>query len=301
MLQYPPMIDLLQTLGSGILIGLVYALLGLCIVVVYRTSKVYNFAIGQLMVIGSFLFYLLLTKFGLPLFVSLPGGLLAAGLAGAIVERLTIKPMGQRDPVMATLATIGLSIFLGACVKLAGWAGISPGWQPLELPDISIGGRFLFLSQDIWAGLLCLAAFLLVVFFLFRTKWGLAVRAVSESQVKATAFGIDARLTLMLAWAVSTGCVTLAGVMISNFGVFSTSIAYVGIRALPVVFIGGLDSIVGALLGGIIVGVCESLVASYIEPLGLTGFKDVSAYLLVLVVLVFRPHGLFGTVRIERV
>jgi branched-chain amino acid transport system permease protein len=115
------------------------------------------------------------------------------------------------------------------------------------------------------------------------------------------AFGINARFILMIVWAISALCITVAGIMISNFGALQVGMAYVGLRAIPVVLIGGMDSIGGALVGGIIVGICEALAGSYIEPAGLVGFKDVAPYFLLLIVLFIRPYGLFGTVRIERV
>ena len=115
------------------------------------------------------------------------------------------------------------------------------------------------------------------------------------------AFGIDARFILLIIWSVSAVCIAVAGIMISNFGALSAGSGIVGLRAIPVVLIGGMDSIGGALVGGIIIGLCESLAGTYLEPLGLIGFKDVAPYLVMLLVLFVRPYGLFGTVRIERV
>jgi branched-chain amino acid transport system permease protein len=141
----------------------------------------------------------------------------------------------------------------------------------------------------------------MVLLFLFRTRWGVAIRATSENQAKAMAFGINARFILLIVWALSAICIAIGGIAISNFGSLSYITAIVGLRAIPVVLIGGMDSIGGALVGGIIVGICESLVGTYIEPMGLIGFKNVAPYILLLVVLLFRPYGLYGTVRIERV
>ena len=114
-------------------------------------------------------------------------------------------------------------------------------------------------------------------------------------------FGINARFILLIIWAISSCCIAVAGIMISNFGFLSASAALVGFRALPVVIIGGIDSIGGALISGIIIGIFESFVSAYIEPIGLVGFKDVSTYILMLIVLFIRPYGLFGTPRSERV
>jgi len=355
------MLDLLQTLGSGVLVGLVYALLGLCIVVIFKASESFNFAIGEFLVIGSFLFYVLFFndtlpwnkalvlgvviflifayilvvdgglrwRFALPLglvvgafifgifffglklpglvahplvrfLIALPLGLAAAGLVGAMVERLTIKPLLGRSPISMTIVTLGLGFFLRACVQLI-WGSHSYSFF-LDLPDITLdAGYFFFLSDPIWAGILSLLTFSLVIFFLFRTRWGLAIRATSEDQAKAMAFGINARFVLLLVWAISALCIAVAGIMISNFGALTAGMGFVGLRAIPVVLIGGMDSIGGALVGGILVGMCEALAGAYIEPLGLVGFKEVAPYLLLLIVLFIRPYGLFGTIRIERV
>ena len=355
------MIDLLQTLGSGVLVGLVYALLGLCIVIIFKASEAFNFAIGEFLIIGSFLFYVLFFNDTLPwhkalplgllifLFfsftlvtdrhlhlriaiplgfaagtlvffiffvglklpsliaspvlrfvVALPLGLLAAGVVGAVVERFTIKPLLGRSPIAMTIVTLGLGFFLRACIQLI-WGSHSYSFF-LDLPDITLEmGEFLFLSDPIWAGILSLLTFALVIVFLFRTRWGLAIRATSEDQAKAMAFGINARFVLLMVWGLSALCIAVAGIMISNFGALSAGMGFVGLRASPVVLIGGMDSIGGALVGGILVGMCEAVAGSYIEPLGLVGFKEVAPYLLLLIVLFIRPYGLFGTVRIERV
>jgi branched-chain amino acid transport system permease protein len=294
------MVDFIQALGSGILVGLVYALLGLSIVIIYRASEAFNFAIGEFLVIGSFLFYIFFFDLNIPLLIALPLGLLAAGMVGGLVERLTIKPLLGRSPLSMTIVTLGLGFFLRAGVQLI--FGSHSYSFFLELPDITQElGSLLFLSDPIWAGMLSLCTFGLIIFLLFRTRWGLAIRATSENQAKAMAFGIDARFILLIVWAISSACIAVAGIMISNFGALSSMSAIVGLRAIPVVLIGGMDSIGGALVGGIIVGVCESLAGAYIEPMGLIGFKEVAPYLLLLIVLLIRPYGLFGEVRIERV
>ncbi|MBW2566426.1 MAG: branched-chain amino acid ABC transporter permease [Deltaproteobacteria bacterium] len=296
------MSDLIQTIGSGILTGLIYALLGLCIVLIYKVSRAFNFAIGQFMVIGSYLFYTMYVALNLPLPVAFPLGLLTAGGMGALIARITIKPLLGKDPILMTKLTLGLYLFLNAFLNFALSYTGSPGWQPLALPNITFeSNNLLYLSEQIWAGILSLLTFALVMVALYRTHWGLSIRAVSESQVRAMAFGINARFILLIIWAISAGCIAVAGIMISNFGALSVSTAHVGLRALPVVIIGGIDSIGGALIAGIIVGVFESIVSAYIEPMGLIGFKDVSTYILMLIVLFIRPYGLFGTARIERV
>lgn len=294
------LMDLVQSLGSGILVGMVYALLGLGVVIVFRASEAFNFAVGEFLVVGAFLFLVFNSTLRLPILVALPLALLAAGAVGGLIERLTIKPLLGRSPISMTIVTLGLANVLRSLVQLVFGAHTYP--FELRLPDIKLEiGDLLFLSEALWAAMLSLATFGLVILFLFQTRWGVAIRATSESQAKALAFGIDAGFILFLVWMVSAVCIAISGIVISNFGSLSYVTGIVGLRAIPVVLIGGMDSIGGALVGGIAVGVCEALVGAYIEPRGLIGFKEVAPYILLLIVLIFRPYGLFGTVRIERV
>ncbi|MBT4642608.1 MAG: branched-chain amino acid ABC transporter permease [Deltaproteobacteria bacterium] len=294
------MTDFLQAVGDGVFIGLVYALLGLCIVIIFKASETFNFAAGEFLVIGAFVFYVFFFDLGLPMILALPLGLATAGLVGGLVEWFTIKPLLGRSPLSMTMVTLGLAFLLRSIVQFI-WGSESYSFF-MELPDITVeAGELLYISDPIWAGLFSVVTFVLVLLFLFRTRWGLAIRAVSEDQAKSMAFGINARFILLIIWAISSVCIAVAGIMISNFGALSVTSVGIGLRSIPVVLIGGMDSIGGALVAGIIVGVCESLAGAYIEPLGMVGFKEVAPYFLMLLVLFIRPYGLFGTVRIERV
>lgn len=294
------MTGLLQTLGTGILIGLVYALMGLSIVIVFKASEAFNFAIGEFLIIGAFLFYVLHFDLKIPLLVALPLGILCSALVGVLFDWIAIKPLLGQPPISMTIVSLGMGYIMRAVIEFI-WGSQSYAFA-LGLPDITIdaGGLF-FLSDPIWAGMTSLVTFMIVIFFLFRTRWGLAIRATSENQSKSIAYGINVRFVMMIVWAVSAACIGATGIMISNFGALAASTSIVGLRAIPVILIGGMDSIGGALVGGIIVGVVEALAGAYIEPLGLIGFKDVAPYILLLLVLIIRPYGLFGTVRIERV
>ena len=294
------MTGFLQTLGTGILIGLVYALMGLSIVIIFKASEAFNFAIGEFLIIGAFLFYVLYFDLKFPLLVAAPLGLLCSALVGAVFDWVAIKPLLGQPPISMTIITLGMGYIMRSLVEFI-WGSQSYSFV-LGLPNITVETEDLFfLSDPIWAGIVSLVAFILVIFFLFRTRWGLAIRATSENQSKSIAYGINVRLVMTIVWAISAVCVGASGIMISNFGALNASTSIVGLRAIPVILIGGMDSIGGALAGGIIVGVVEAMAGTYLEPLGLIGFKDVSPYILLLFVLIIRPYGLFGTVRIERV
>jgi branched-chain amino acid transport system permease protein len=292
--------DFVQSLGSGILSGLAYGLLGLGLVLIFRASEAFNFAVGEFLVIGGFLFYILYFGWHLPFLIALPIGLGAAAVFGAIVERVTIKPLMGRPALAMTIVTLGLSNILAG--GLQSTAGSNPYSFSLGLPDLTVElGLLIYPSPQVWAGLLSIIFFCLILLFLYRTRWGLVIQATSESQPKALCFGINAQFVLLLVWAIATVCIGAAGIVIANLGALSYQTSLVGLRAIPVVLIGGLDSIPGALVGGLIVGVVEAMTGAYIEPLGLIGFKEVVPYLVLLVTLFIRPYGLFGTVRIERV
>lgn len=290
----------LQYLGSGILSGLVYSLLGLGIVLIFRASEAFNFAVGEFLVTGAFLFYVFYFIWHIPLPLALALGLGASAIFGALCERTVIKPLMGRHPLSMTIITLGLSnILIGG---LQATAGSVPYSFSLGLPDATLEiGRLIFPSPRVWSGVISLTFFFLVIIFLYRTRWGLVIQATSESQAKALCFGINAQFILLLVWAVATVCIAASGIVIANLGALSSQASIIGLRALPVVLIGGLDSIPGALIGGLIVGIAESMTGAYIEPMGLIGFKEVSPYLVLIIALFIRPYGLFGTVRIERV
>ena len=290
----------LQSFFSGMLSGLSYGLLGLGLVLIFRASEAFNFAVGEFMVVGGFLFYLLHFNWHFPFLVALPAGLLAAAVFGAIVERTTIKSLMGRPALSMTIITLGLSNILAGGLQAT--AGSNPYPFSLDLLDLTIEvGTLIYPSPQVWAGVLSLVFFGLALYFIYRTRWGLVIQATSESQPKALCYGINAQFVLLLVWAVAAVCIAVSGIVVANLGALSVQTSLVGLRAIPVVLIGGLDSIPGALVGGLIVGVVEALTGAYVEPLGLIGFKEVVPYLVLLVTLFIRPYGLFGTVRIERV
>lgn len=294
------MMEILQAVFSGLLTGMVYALLGLGVVIIFKASEAFNFAVGEFLVIGAFLFFILHFDLRIPILIALVGGLGLSGLFAALVERLTIQPLLGRSPLSMTIITLGLASLLRAMVQLV--FGAHSYSFSLDLPDLTLEvADMIFLSEQVWASLLSGCTFGLVMLFLFRTRWGVAIRATSESQAKAMAYGINAKLILIVVWALSAACIAIAGIAISNFGSLTYLTAMVGFRAIPVVLIGGMDSVAGALVGGVIIGLCEAFVSAYIEPMGLVGFKNVAPYIVLLLVLLVRPYGLFGTVRIERV
>lgn len=291
---------LVQVIGSGVLQGLVYALIAVSLVLIYKSSEVFNFSVGEFCTIGA-VFFFVLQSLGLPLWVVIPGFLLMSAVFAGLVEKLIIERLIGRDPLSITLVTIGISSILVGCLLI--FFGANPELIKLTLPDVSLElAGALFISTQVWNGLIAAGAMLaLLLFYKFATM-GILMRATADSQVKSIVLGINARRILTITWGISGMVAGLGGLTVANGSAVSYDMGVVGLAALPVVLLGGLESIPGAILGGVIIGLVESTSIFYLEPwLGLPGFKAISPYIVLLLVLLVRPQGLFGQEIIERV
>ena len=280
--------------------GLVYALIAVSIVLIYKSSEVFNFAIGEFCTIGA-VFFFVLQSFGSPLWVIIPGFLIMSALFSAMIEKLIIDRLIGRDPLSISLVTIGISSILIGLLLV--FFGANPEIIELPLPEMSLEfGGALFISTQIWNGIIAtLALVALLAFYKFSTL-GILMRATADSQVKAIVLGINARRILAITWAIAGMVAALGGLTVANGSAVSYDMGIVGMAALPVVLLGGLESIPGAIIGGIIIGLIETTSTFYLEPwLGLPGFQAIAPYIVLLLVLIVRPQGLFGQELIERV
>ncbi len=291
---------LIQVIGSGIIQGLVYGLIAVSLVLIYKSSGVFNFAVGEFCTAGA-VFFFILQSLGLPLWVVIPGFLLMAAVFGGLIEKLIIDRLIGRDPMAITLVTIGISSILVGLLLF--FFGANPEIVELPLPDLTLEiGSALFISSQVWNGIIAaLAMIALLLFYKFSTM-GILMRATADSQVKSIVLGINARRILTITWGISAVVAALSGLAVANGSAVSYDMGIVGLAALPVVLLGGLESIPGAIIAGIIIGLVETTSNFYFGPwLGLTGFQAISPYILLLVVLLIRPEGLFGQELIERV
>jgi len=290
----------LLAVAMGVMKGAVYVIIALSMVIIYKSSHVFNFAVGELCTLGG-IFFLLASSTGLPLVVVFILFLALCLLGGAIVEKIVIQPLMARDPLATTLSTIGLSIFLVGLYQVV--LGTHPLPVGVHLPDLTVeAGDLLLVSEQVWSALFAVVSLSALLLFYHFTRWGIVMRATAEGQLKAIAFGIDTRFVLTLTWAISACVAALGGLIVAWTGSLQYNMGYVGLVAIPVVLVGGLDSLGGCIIGGILVGIVESVTIFHLEPaLGLEGFRAVSPYLFLLIVLMLRPTGLFGQVHIERV
>jgi branched-chain amino acid transport system permease protein len=285
--------------SSGIMIGLMYSLIALGFVLVYKATDAINFAQGEFVMLAA-LIAAAATGAGLPFMVAV---LLA--LAGMIafcfgLERVVLRKLLGRPTVAVIMATIGLASLIRGFATLV----FGPGVRSLEMP---VGDDPLFLGpvmlppvQLVGAGtsLLFLAAF---TWFFLKTRMGVAMRAVASNQTVSMGMGINVPRYFALAWALTGIVSALGGVIWGSMLGVDNQLPLVGLKVFPVVILGGLDSIIGAVVGGLIVGVVEALAAGYLDPLVGGGTKDFAPYVLMIVALMVRPYGLFGRRRIERV
>jgi branched-chain amino acid transport system permease protein len=290
---------LLEVIIGGLLSGVMYALVALGFVLIYKASGVFNFAQGTMVLFAALTFVGLLER-GAPVWAAFPiTALVMVGLA-FLIERLMLRPLINQDPIILLMATIGLTYVLDGFGELV-WGG---DVHPLDIGiphDPLIIGGVLVNEFDLVAAAVCGALVLLLALLFQRTRIGRALRAVADDHQAALSVGISLRTIWVVVWSVAGIVGLVAGIMWgSNLGV-QFSIALVALKALPVLILGGFTSVPGAIVGGLIVGAGEKVAEVFWSPATGGAIEDWFAYALALVFLLFRPQGLFGERIIERV
>ncbi len=285
---------------NGVMIGLMYALIALGFVLIYKATDAINFAQGEFVMFAGFIAAGAAGLAGLPFWAS---ALLAVGgmvVLGFGIERIVLRPLIGRPIISVIMATIGLAAVLRGFATLAFGAGTRAIAMPVGDEPILLGPVSLPPVQLVGAGvsLVFLAGF---SWFFLKSRVGVAMRAVADSQQVAMAMGINVQRYFALAWAMAGVVSALGGIVWGAMLGVDNQLALVGLKVFPVVILGGLDSIVGAVVGGLIVGVVENLAAGYLDPYVGGGTKDFVPYVLMIAVLMIRPEGIFGRRRIERV
>jgi len=290
----------LVLLTNGVMIGLMYALIALGFVLIYKATDAINFAQGEFVMFAGFLAAGAIDIGGAPFWL---GALLAiAGMVamGFGLERVVLRPLIGRPVIAVVMATIGLAAVLRGTATLAFGAGNRSIELPIGDEPIDLGPVLLSPVQLVGAGVSIIFLAIFTWFFL-KSRIGIAMRAVADSQQVAMAMGIDVRRYFALAWAMAGVVSALGGVVWGAMLSVDNQLALVGLKVFPVVILGGLDSVLGAVVGGLIVGIVENLAAGYFDPYVGGGTKDFVPYVLMIAALMIRPEGIFGRRRIERV
>lgn len=307
------MTTFLQALISGLGIGSVYAIIAVSFVVIFRATGVLNFAQPALFILGSFFTSALAVDAGMPFFVAVPLAMVVVGLLAAGIERVAIRPMIGRPVFSTAIVTIGIFIaLLIVAFRLFDSRPRTVG-DPWQLNSICLGGDAsaggcaggVLVYENTIARIVVAAVVLgLLVWWLGRSRLGLAMRATSLDQEIALAQGVNVGRIFSIAWAIGGGLAALGGVLLAaNGGVVQATDALFSLVVLPAIIIGGLDSLKGGIIGGLVVGLVAALTSAY-QPIYAPwlgpNFENVAPYVVMILVLLVRPYGIFGTKEVQR-
>lgn len=288
-------IALAEYSALGLLAGGLQALIALGFVLIYKGTGVINFAMGEFMMLGAYFFYTANMMWSLPPSFALLLALAAVATCAALIERAILRPLSGQPVLSVLMATIGLASALGGGVD-AVWGGKNYE-MPSLLPRSPLHiGEVLIPGQVLWS--FVLAALIIIAFTLyFRfSKTGISMRAAASDPITAYVLGIDVRATQRLTWIFAGVVGAVAGIIVASITSLSPALGSTALGVLAVIILGGLDSIAGAIVAGLVVGLLESLTAGYLGG----KVRDIVPYVTVLVILLIRPYGLFGTRQIER-
>jgi branched-chain amino acid transport system permease protein len=294
------MAELLQFLITGIAVGMVYALIALGFVLIWKSSGVANLALGQIVLVSSWFTYAMLVQAELPIWLAFPLVVLFALFLGWVIERFAMRPL-IAQPILALITvTLGIGYFIeGIITFIWPWSvDALPRLFPKEALHI---GPAVISQEYVWVVVICLVILALLTLFFRYHKMGIAMRATADDQMAVQACGIPVTRVFSMSWMFACLVAAVGGILISSIGGITQGLVETGLKAFSVVILGGLDSFVGAAVAGPIIGLCESLGGGYLTPFAWAGIKDIIPFVIIIIVMIIKPYGLFGEVRIERI
>jgi branched-chain amino acid transport system permease protein len=287
-----------QLLINGISLGFLYALSALGFVMIFKSSSVLNLAHGELLAIGAFVFLVLSSWANLPIVLAFALTLIGTFALGFIVERLFLRPLIGEHLIEVIMMTLGLGImFKGLLLFIFGGdihiypdflpEGLSLRWGSIQIPSVNVAAFII--------GIIFLVIF---GFFFKYSSQGIYMRSVADNQPAALSLGVHVRRVFALSWAIAFLVAAMSGIVLGIInGINVHELSAIGLKVFPVVILGGLDSVGGAILGGIIIGLLETFTGGYIS----TSLREVVPYIVLVIILMVKPYGLFGIAEIERV
>ena len=292
---------LLQLLINGVIVGMLYGVVAMCFVLIYKSTQVVNFAQGEFVVLGAWVCLWMVTSMELPFVLAFLFSLVFMTFFGVLVQVVVLRPLIGEPVISVIMATIGISIFMQALMNWVFGNNAERFPQIFETNVVSIGGLNV---ESAYLLSLVLSLIVMAVFFWFFkvSRWGLAMRATAFNQQIAQSLGISVRQVFAMAWAISALVSGIAGVVLGLVNAVSNSLAIIGVKVFPAVIVGGLDSIVGAILGGVIIGVLENM-AEFVDGqyFQIGNLYTVAPFYVLIIILMIKPYGLFGTKDIERI
>jgi branched-chain amino acid transport system permease protein len=291
----------LQLVLNGIVIGSIYALVGLGFVIIYKSSSILNFAQGEFLMLGAYVCLAIFTTARVPFVAAFALTLVFSVVLGMLLERVLLRPMIGEPVISVIMLTLGLSSILKAVVQ--GIWGTDTRPYPDLFPSAPIRIGPLPVSQGYLYSVASVFVLLLLFSLFFKyTRSGIAMRATAFSQQVALSMGISVKRIFALAWSIAAVVSAVGGVLLGGIrGGVDGAFALFGLKVIPVVILGGLDSVLGAIVGGLVMGILENLAGGYLDPVFGGGVKEVAPFVALVAILTFKPYGLFGKVKIERV
>ena len=289
-----------QQLINGITVGGIYALIALGYTMVYGILKIVNFAHGDVFMVGAFLGMLFVQNAGLPIYIAYPVAMLATAAVGMTIERVCYRPIriNGADALSILIAALGVSIFLENFAQLV-WGTETHSYVQVIKKTTYKFGDITLSNIQIGVIILCLVLMLILYTVVNRTKIGVAMRATSQSIVSAQLMGINTERVIAMTFGIGSALACVAGVLVGTYydAVYPLVGYSYGLKAFAAAILGGIGSIPGAMLGGFLIGIVETLGAGYISA----GYKDAFAFGILILVLIFRPSGLLGKKRVDKV
>ena len=289
-----------QIIVSGIAAGGVYGLIALGFVLIYKATSILNLATGEFMTLGAFVCFTVMTSAGAPFPVALLATIGFAALLGVVLERVILRPLIGEPIISVIMVTIGLASILKGVTYMV-WSPEYRAFPPIFPPEPLDLGFAIVPSGLLWG--FAFAAVCTAIFTgIFRyTRTGLAMRATASNQQAALSMGISVKSVFALSWSFAAITAALGGIIIGNISGISIHLGTIGLKVLSVIILGGLDSIIGAIVGGFIIGILENLAGVFLDPYLGGGTKEVVPFIVLVVIIMIRPYGMFGKPLIERV
>ena len=290
----------LQLLITGVMVGSIYALVALGWTLIYKCSGGLNLAMGELTLMGAYVCLSFYT-WGIPFPLAVVGMLIIGFILGLLTERLFLRRMVGESILAVIMVTVGLSFFFRGIVAFT-WGTDTRVFDPPVFPAEPIRwGRIVVGQVYVWSFVAALVMLVVFVAFFKYTRWGLSMQATADDEMAALSLGVSAHRVYALAWAIAFMAAGVGGTLLGNINGLNISVGYLGLLVLPAVVLGGLNSVPGAIVGGIAIGVLQNLSAGYLGRFTPGGIKEIAPFAFMVIILLFRPYGLWGWVKIERV
>ena len=287
-----------QLLISGISQGCIYGLIALGFVLIYKATETVSFAQGELMMLGAFGGLVAMTMLGFPFWLAVPAAILAMALVGVLTERVIIRPVLGQPAFTIVMLTIGIGYVARGAITMIPGIGTETHALPVPYKDQVWNLGALVLSAEQMVVIAVTAVLCAGLYALFRfTRLGIAMQAASQNQLAAYYMGIPVKRLNGLVWGLAAAVAAIAGLLLAPITFIHANMGFIGLKAFPAAVVGGFGSLPGAIVGGLVIGVVESLSGFYLPE----GFKDIAAYIVVLLMLMIKPNGLFGERLLKKV